>query len=163
PCTGEPVERVPSGKLADWVLERARSMSAAEIAEFRRSNKEQLNEFWAKNKTDANKLKAELEKLAETASKQASPPFAPGSVALNPERLLAAAQGATPAAELTSGGGVAALLKVPQLLAQLKECQSLAETIAWENARTADIEAETEPNRHVIKGALAKIRAKFEE
>lgn len=66
---GDGLERIPLGKAADMILERFRSMKHHEILQWKNANRVPLQEFWARNKTDALALKKELELIEQEAGK----------------------------------------------------------------------------------------------
>ncbi len=60
---GDGLERIPLGKAADMILERFRAMQPHEIMQWKNLNRIPLQEFWARNKTDALALKKEIERI----------------------------------------------------------------------------------------------------
>lgn len=60
---GDGLERVPLAKAADMILERFRAMQPHEILQWKNANRVPLQEFWARNKTDALGVKREIERI----------------------------------------------------------------------------------------------------
>ena len=65
---GDGLERVPLGKATDMILERFRGMQPHEVLQWKNINRIPLQEFWARNKTDALALKQEIEKIEREAA-----------------------------------------------------------------------------------------------
>jgi phage recombination protein Bet len=65
---GDGLERIPLGKATDMILDRFRTMKPHEVLQWRNMNKIPLQEFWARNKTDALALKKEIERIENEAS-----------------------------------------------------------------------------------------------
>jgi phage recombination protein Bet len=64
---GDGLERVPLEKAADMILERFRGMQPHEVSQWKNLNRIPLQEFWARNKTDALGLKKEIERIEKDA------------------------------------------------------------------------------------------------
>lgn len=60
---GDGLERIPLGKAADMILERFKAMQPHEVLQWKNLNRIPLQEFWARNKTDALGLKKEIERI----------------------------------------------------------------------------------------------------
>jgi phage recombination protein Bet len=60
---GDGLERIPLAKAADMILERFRAMQPHEVLQWKNANRVPLQEFWARNKTDALGLKKEIERI----------------------------------------------------------------------------------------------------
>lgn len=60
---GDGLERIPLNKAADMILERFRGMQPHEVLQWKNLNRVPLQEFWARNKTDALGLKKEIERI----------------------------------------------------------------------------------------------------
>lgn len=60
---GDGLERIPLNKAADMILERFRGMQPHEVMQWKNLNRVPLQEFWARNKTDALGLKKEIERI----------------------------------------------------------------------------------------------------
>lgn len=60
---GDGLERIPLGKATDMILSRFRDMQPHEVLQWKNQNAVPLNEFWARNKTDALALKREIERI----------------------------------------------------------------------------------------------------
>lgn len=66
----EGVEFVPYGKIADRVLAHIKSLeTASEIGMWREANRAGLQQFWAKRKSEALDVKAEIEKVMQSKPK----------------------------------------------------------------------------------------------
>jgi len=64
---GDGLERIPLGKATDMILDRFRKMQPHEVLQWKNLNRVPLQEFWARNKTDALALKQEIEKIEREA------------------------------------------------------------------------------------------------
>jgi len=60
---GEGLERVPLGKAADMILAKLKTMQPHEAIQWENMNRIPLQEFWARNKTDALEIKKAIEKI----------------------------------------------------------------------------------------------------
>jgi len=60
---GDGLERVPLDKAADTILGKFRTMQPHEVMQWKNANRIPLGEFWARNKTDALGVKAEMERI----------------------------------------------------------------------------------------------------
>lgn len=60
---GDGLERIPLARAADMILERFRAMQPHEVLQWKNANRVPLQEFWARNKTDALGLKKEIERI----------------------------------------------------------------------------------------------------
>jgi hypothetical protein len=60
---GDGLERIPLGKATDMILSRFRSMKPHEVSQWKNLNRIPLQEFWARNKSDALALKTEIERI----------------------------------------------------------------------------------------------------
>jgi phage recombination protein Bet len=65
---GDGLERIPLDKAADMILARFRDMKPHEVMQWKNLNRVPLQEFWARNKTDALGLKKEIERIEKDAS-----------------------------------------------------------------------------------------------
>lgn len=73
---GDGLTRVPLGKAADEIMKHLRTLRPHEVMQWRNLNRVPLQEFWARNKSDALEVKKELERIeklteAETVNVQA--------------------------------------------------------------------------------------------
>jgi len=64
---GDGLERIPLGKATDMILQRFRAMQPHEVMQWKNLNRIPLQEFWARNKTDALDLKKEIERIEKAA------------------------------------------------------------------------------------------------